>query len=107
MIVDGIWKIEMMGLYDWEPVSTAFLEKGKYLAGGNDHYTTGSYEVDGKEFRAKTTVIVHGQLRTFLGKKAKKRNVLLNGKLSKDKIQGTGTDSAGKYEIHFRATKLV
>lgn len=43
MSVNGIWKVEMLGPYGWESVSTAFLEDGKYRAASEDHYTVGNY----------------------------------------------------------------
>ncbi len=45
MSLNGIWKFEILGVYDWEPVSTAFMQDGRYWAGSADHYTVGSYEV--------------------------------------------------------------
>ena len=51
MSVEGIWKVEMLGPYGWENVSTAFLEDGRYLAASQDHYVTGSYEVNGNRVR--------------------------------------------------------
>ena len=45
MSVEGVWKIEMLGPYGWEAVSTAFVENGRYLGASQDHYTIGHYEV--------------------------------------------------------------
>ena len=36
MNIEGAWKVEMLGPYGWEKVSTAFLQGGRYLAAGAD-----------------------------------------------------------------------
>ena len=47
MSVEGVWKIEILGPYGWEAVSTAFVENNRYLGASQDHYTVGHYEVEG------------------------------------------------------------
>ena len=106
MGVEGIWKIEMLGPYGWEAVSTAFLEKGRYHAGSQDHYAIGKYEVDGDQVQVKATMNSHGKVRTMFG--ASKKTVELNfsGELKDDRISGQAEDKKAKYSVTFRATKL-
>ena len=47
MSMNGIWKVEMLGPYGWESMSTAFLEDGRYLSSSQDHYAVGKYKLKG------------------------------------------------------------
>jgi hypothetical protein len=43
MSLDGVWVLEVAGVYGWERVSSVFLEKGRYLGGGAFFLSQGSY----------------------------------------------------------------
>ena len=109
MSVDGIWKIEMLGPYGWEAVSTAFLEDGRYLAASQDHYATGSYELDGNQIQVTAATHTHGQARTMFGDNAPQVELSFSGELndSGDQISGQAEDKQAKYSVSFRATRLA
>jgi hypothetical protein len=106
MSVDGIWKVEMLGPYGWESVSTAFLENGRYLAASQDHYSRGSYEVSGSQLSAHATTYSHGELRTMFGERNPQIALSFDGEINGDQINGQAADKSTKYSITFRATRL-
>ena len=67
MSFEGIWKVEMHGPYDWEPVSTAIMENGRFFGASADHYSIGHYEEDGDSIKVTTTITQHGESRTIFG----------------------------------------
>lgn len=108
MSVEGIWKVEMLGPYGWEGVSTAFLHEGHYWGGSAEYYTVGSYLIDGQKVTAETTMVIHGKMRAFLGKQAKRYKLHFEGEIIDEKIvEGTATDDDGEFLVRFRATKLI
>ena len=106
MSVEGIWKIEMLGPYGWENVSTAFLENGRYLAGSQDHYARGSYEVVGSELQVSATTYSHGELRTLFGERNAEMALNFSGEINGEVINGQAEDKKSKYTITFRATRV-
>ena len=69
MSVEGVWKVEMRGPHGWDPIATAFLSKGRYLAASADHYTIGSYKDGGGALKIKARTTQHGKVRTLFGSK--------------------------------------
>ena len=63
MNIEGAWKVEMLGPYGWEKVSTAFLQGGRYLAAGADHHSVGSYEDADDTLKVNVRVMQHGESR--------------------------------------------
>ena len=106
MSVDGIWKIEMLGPYGWEAVSTAFLEDGRYLAASQGHYATGRYATSGNQVKVKATTRAHGQVRTMFGANAESVELSFGGEINGDRISGQAEDKQAKYSVSFRATRL-
>jgi hypothetical protein len=104
---DGIWKIEMLGAYGWENVSTAFLEDGKYKAASEDHYSVGSYAISGNKVKISARHIAHGQARTLFGAKDREINLNFEGELEGNRATGQATDDRGKFIVTFRATRLA
>lgn len=107
MRVDGIWKIEMLGPYGWEAVSTAFMEDGRYLAASQDHYAVGSYELDGNQIQVRATMHSHGQVRTIFGDNSPQVEISFGGEINGDQISGQAEDKQAKYSVTFRATRLA
>ena len=107
MSVNGIWKIEMLGPYGWESVSTAFLEDGRYLGSSQDHYSVGSYVVTGSQVKMTAATHSHGQVRTMFGAREPQMELSFDGEISGDHISGQAEDKAEKYSITFRATRLA
>jgi hypothetical protein len=108
MNIEGVWKLEMMGLNGWEQLSTVFMEDGRYLSASANHYSIGSYQVDGDVFEADTSVIQHGDVRTLFGSKKKRLDVSLKGTKNKDgSVIGTiSPPDSQLYEINIRLTPL-
>ena len=107
MSVNGIWKVEMLGPYGWESVSTAFLEDGRYLASSQDHYAVGGYEVTGSEIKVAASMHAHGEIRTMFGAKNPQMDLSFHGSVNGDQISGHAEDAQKKYSITFRATRLA
>jgi len=107
MSVEGIWKVEMLGPYGWESVSTAFLEDGRYLAASQDHYVVGRYEMDGNQVRVRATTQSHGEARTMFGSRKPSMELSFDGELSGERIVGQAVDQDSKYTVTFRATRLA
>lgn len=107
MSLNGIWKVEMLGPYGWESVSTAFLEDGKYRAASEDHYTVGNYEVSGNRIEISTSGVQHGEARTVFGKKEKNLDIKVEGEIDGDIIKGQARDEVGAYQISVRITRLA
>ena len=109
MSVDGVWKVEMMGPYGWEKISTAFLKGGRFLAASADHYSTGSYEVDGGTLTAAIQITQHGKVRAIFGAKKKRLSTQFEAKIKKeDKMVGKSRPADGKkFEVKMRLTRLA
>ena len=108
MSVNGIWKVEMLGPYGWESMSTAFLEDGRYLASSQDHYAVGRYELTGNQVKVTASTHSHGQqVRTLFGAKNPLMELSFDGTLSGDQISGQAEDKKAEYSITFRATRLA
>ena len=69
MSIDGIWVCEVAGIFGWERVSTVYLEKGRYLGGGADIFSHGTYVTDGKRVKFKLSVTQHGNKISIFGEK--------------------------------------
>jgi len=107
MGANGIWKMEMLGPYGWEAVSTSFLEDGRYLAASQDHYAVGSYELTGNNIQVKGVMHSHGQqVRTMFGSNAPSVEISFDGEINGDQISGQAEDKQAKYSITFRGTRL-
>ena len=107
MSLNGIWKFEILGVYEWEALTTAFLHDGRYWGGSADHYTVGSYELDGKKVIADVTMVMHGKSRTLFGKEADRHDMQFEGEVSNDTIKGIATDGHSVFLVRYRATKLA
>jgi len=107
MSVDGIWKVEMLGPYGWESMSTAFLEDGRYLASSQDHYAVGRYELTGDQIKVTAATHSHGEARTMFGGKNPHMELSFEGTFSGDQISGQAEDKQEKYSITFRAIRLA
>ena len=106
MSANGIWKIEMLGPYGWEAVATSFLEDGRYLAGSENHYAVGSYELTGNNIQVTATTNTHGQTRTMFGSNDPSMELSFGGEIDGDKINGQAENKKSKYSVTFRATRL-
>ena len=67
MSFEGVWKVEMLGPYGWENLSTAFLEDGRMLGASANHYSIGRYEANGDTINVSTRITQYGEKRTVFG----------------------------------------
>ncbi len=107
MSLEGVWKIEILGLYGWEAWSTAFLSNGRYWAGSGDQYATGSYEQSGDSVTLSTTMVVYDPKRAMFGKQGSEYQVRFEGRYADDRIDGHAKDADGGVLMRFRASKVA
>jgi hypothetical protein len=108
MGVEGVWKVEMKCPFGWGKLETAFLKNGRYLAASEDHYSTGSYEVNGETFTADIQIVQYGKARKILGTKKERFSYRLDAKIITDgKIVGRNNSGEGKkQDTKARLTRL-
>jgi len=104
--IEGIWKIQMLGIYDWETTGTAFLQDGKYWAGGNDHYTVGTYTFDGSEVIVDATIFAYKNTQAIFGKKCSQYKLRYYGQLEGDVIKGEAKDGKNPL-MGYQATRVA
>ncbi len=107
MSLNGIWKVEMLTMYDWEPRATGFLRDGSYWGASADHYAVGSYVVDGTKFVGDISLITHGKSRTLFGKTADRIDIIVEAEISGDEFIGVAKDKNGAHLVQYRFTKLA
>ena len=107
MSVNGIYRIDMLTTYDWEPRATAFLRDGSYWGAGSQHYAVGSYTVDGAKFLADITIVNHGEPRALFGKKVDQYDIAVEAEISGDVFNWVGKDKEGNHVIQYRITRLA
>ncbi len=107
MSLDGVWKIETLGLYGWETWATAFLDDGEYLAGSADHYATGSYEQRDDSVMLSTQMVVYDSRRALFGKLDSEYQIDFEGRHTADRIDGHAKDADGSVLMRFRASKVA
>ena len=106
MKVEGIWKVEMLGPYGWEAVSTAFLENGRYLSGSQDHYVLGRYLIDGDNIRVEADMHPHSELTNPPDASETKPVFAFEGEISEGVIRGQIDDDQGTQSMTVRGTRL-
>jgi hypothetical protein len=107
MKMNGIWKVEMLGPYGWEPIATAFLEDGKYKSASENHFTIGSYEVSGNRIEISVNAVQHGKTRTVFGKKKREMALTFDGDIKREKIKGHVRENKTPHQIAFQMTRLA
>lgn len=111
--LNGVWVLEIAGIYGWERIATVFLENGRYLGGGAFHYTQGSYVLDGKKVKFKLHLTQHGEKRTIFGEKSHHIYTEMIAKCKTNKIQGkarlkSAKSTAAEYPFQLlRQTDIV
>ncbi|TNF87011.1 MAG: hypothetical protein EP300_11860 [Gammaproteobacteria bacterium] len=106
MNINGIWKVEILTMYDWEPRATAYFRDGIYWGASAEHYAVGTYTVDGTKFVSDLSIITHGKSRTLFGKKADHLDIVIEADVSGDKFIGTASDKNGAHLVQYRFIKL-
>jgi hypothetical protein len=104
--VDGIWKVEILGPYGWEAVSTSFLENGRYLGASQDHYTIGQYEVSGDSIRVEAVMYPHSEAQNPAASGDAPRKFGFEGQIGGAHISGQVDDSSAQQSMTVRGTRL-
>ena len=113
MSLNGVWVLEVASAYGWERVSTVFLEKGRYLGGGEKFFSQGSYVKKGDEVKISLQVTRHGNAKTVFGEKSKFFSAVIKANVGKNEITGhvqlkDAHSSVAKYPVRFlRQTDLI
>lgn len=105
MNIDGIWRLEMLGIDGWETFSTSYFEKGRYVAGGAHGYAVGRYELSGEDVVVRVTLELYGTGLKVFGRDSGAIEMVYEGKVEGGQISGTASD--GKYHTHFRGTRVA
>ena len=106
MNLNGVWKVELLTMYDWEPRATGFFRDGSYWGASSEHYAIGSYVVDGTRFVADIRLISHGKSRALFGKKAGHVDITIEAEAADDKFTATAKDKHGAHLVQYKFTKL-
>ncbi len=88
MSVDGIYAFEIGGIFGWELMSTVVLEKGRYIGGGADFSTQGTYVTDGKKVKIKLEVTQYNEHGIVWGEKRKHFSSVITAKCKGKTIEG-------------------
>jgi hypothetical protein len=86
MDIEGVWKVEILGPYEWEQLSTAFLQKGQYLGASAHHHSVGSYEENDGAFAVRIRLTQHGTPRTVFGETSEVMDLQMQGSVEGDGV---------------------
>ena len=67
MALEGIWSVEVYGIYGWESNGVLVLDDGTAMGGGNHHFSVGRYRPTDDGVEIELQVSYHGGPRTLLG----------------------------------------
>lgn len=89
MSLNGMWTVEIYGIYGWESTGVLSLEDGRAIGGGNNHYSMGIYTVlkDGVEMDL--DIDYFGSPRTMFGEARREITLRFEGEQEGDVIDGT------------------
>ena len=107
MNLNGVWKVDLLTMYDWEPRATGFFRDGKYWGASSQHYAVGSYTIEGTKFAAEVTLVTHGQSRILFGKKAGHLDIVIEAEAAEDQFIATARDKDGEHLVQYRFTRLA
>ena len=108
MSCEGVWRVEMMGPYGWESIATAFMKDGQYFEASANHYTVGTYKVDGDKLEISDATTQYGASRTLLGTNfMEKMPTKSRCDIKENEITGTTrAKDIESHEIRIRLTRL-
>lgn len=106
--VDGIYAVEILGPYGWEQFSTAFINDGKFRSASAEHFTSGTYAIDGEAFEMVGNLTQHVDTRTLFGQSdIKGLPIEFRGKVEAGVIDGEArVIGNGKFALRFRLNRL-
>lgn len=102
MNINGIWSIELGGAYGWEPIGTLYLEDGRIMGGGRNHYSTGKYKTKENGVVLHFEIYQYGEKRALFGQKSERVCVYVKANWDGNKMIGEATLPPAQIErIHY------
>ena len=99
--IEGIWATEYQGAFGWDRTGFLCLSNGQVIGGGRNHYSHGTYRVEGNQVTIELSLDYYGEPRTLFGVRARKFDVLFEGTLRGKRITGNATRPGKKvYPLH-------
>ena len=106
--IEGVYKVELLGLHGWESFSTAFIDDGQYRSASAHHFANGVYRVEGETFNMVGSLTQYAEHSPLFGEKGSKGlPIVFNGAIGNDVIDGEASVAGGnKYAHRFRLSKV-
>lgn len=89
-MIDGIWSVEIFGMYGWESMGTLVLHKGRAVGGGNHHYAVGAYTESDDRISISLAMNYKDVPRTLFGETKNRFKVVFDGTRSAKKNRMNG-----------------
>lgn len=86
MSINGVWSSDIGGAYGWEAIGTVFLENGRVIGAGRNHYSSGNYKekADGT-IVFNIDIVQFGQKRALFGRKSDELSIVITARRDGDK----------------------
>jgi hypothetical protein len=109
MSIEGIWTGEILGPYEWENSGVYILEGGRIVGGNNRHYSTGTYDISGDDYKSSVSVHYYGPPRTVFSDSKREFEInvtgkLVDGELIEAKVVRTDRPATS---VYYRMTKRM
>ena len=90
-MIDGIWSVDIFGMYGWESIGMLALNDGHAIGGGNHHYAVGSYTESDDAVKISLTMNYKEVPRTLFGEAKNRFGVVFEGTRNGKKTRMRGT----------------
>jgi hypothetical protein len=87
MDIDGIWTGKIGSAYGRENRGVYVLEHNRIRGGNSRHYSDGTYNVSGKEYKAEINVHYYGSARSIFGDKSQDFKIFVSGEINNGLIE--------------------
>ncbi len=106
--IEGIYRVDMLGLYGWERFSTAFIQDGEFRSASSKHFTAGTYKLDDGGFQMEGQLTQYSNHRPLFGrKKVKELPVEFIGRIDDGIIDGEARVPDGsRNSLRFRLNRM-
>lgn len=106
--IDGVYKVDLLGPYGWEPFSTAFIQNGEFRSASSQHFTAGTYEIDDAGFMMEGNLTQYVENRPLFGRKdVKGLPIEFTGSIYDGIIDGEARVPDGSRDSHrFRLNRM-
>ncbi len=92
MSINGVWSSDIGGAYGWEAIGTMFLDDGRLIGGGRNHYSFGKYTMDPDgTVILKIEIRQFGTKRSLFGRKSEELSIVVTARQDGDKMTGEAT----------------